>query len=51
MKLNAKKKLQSRQRITFTHGFPPLIVCIHIALYFGAELCLNTKMLCVADRH
>lgn len=48
--IECQKELQSRQKITSIHGFPP-IVCIHTALDFGTELCLNTKMLCFADRH
>lgn len=48
-KLNARKNYSLGQKQLLHMAFP-LIVCIHTALYFGAELCLNTKMLCVADR-
>lgn len=48
--IECQKELQSQQKITSTHGFLP-IVCIHTALDFGTELCLNTKTLCFADRH
>lgn len=41
--IECQKELQSKQRITFPTWFPPLIISVHTGLYFGAELCLNTK--------